>query len=83
MDKLPTKDSLYRRGMLLGNDINCPFCKNKIETATHILLYCEMIWKLWSRVVDWLGQQLILPQSLDDFVLIWNAKVWGSMQEIK
>ena len=43
LNKFPTKDFLYRKGMLPGNNLNCSFSKREIETSTHILLYSDMV----------------------------------------
>ncbi|XP_058732731.1 uncharacterized protein LOC131604302 [Vicia villosa] len=66
IDRLPTKDSLSKRGVLdISSNLLCEFCKIHLETSTHFFFLCNVVKALWRRIYLWLGEDL--PFSLAKF----------------
>ena len=55
LNRLPTKDNLVRRGILIPTDGVCVAGCDDIESATHLFLHCNTFNHLWSSVRMWLG----------------------------
>ncbi|XP_074278293.1 uncharacterized protein LOC141601883 [Silene latifolia] len=51
--KLPTVNSLCRRGLYLTNW--CVLCKHAMETHSHLFFYCAFAGDLWRKVLAWMG----------------------------
>lgn len=65
LNRIPTKDNLLRRRILAPVSLGrCEFCDQVGETAAHLFLHCEWMFKVWSKVGGWLGINFITPQSL-------------------
>ena len=63
-NRLPTKDNLVQRGILIPTDGVCVAGCNVLETATHLFLHCNIFGALWSNVRTWLGIYLVPPGEL-------------------
>jgi len=49
-NRLPTKDNLVQRGILISTDDMCVAGCNVSETASHLFLHCNIFGALWSNV---------------------------------
>lgn len=47
-DRILTINNLMTRGIILTN--SCFLCKNNTETCNHLLLWCPIMYFLWSMV---------------------------------
>jgi hypothetical protein len=64
-DRVPTKENLIRRKVLLNDDSQrCVFCGTSAETLEHLFLYCTFSFQVWKHVFSWLGVSLLLPHSI-------------------
>nr|KYP34281.1 Putative ribonuclease H protein At1g65750 family [Cajanus cajan] len=64
MGALPTKENLLRRNVIVLRDqVTYPFCNVDIESAEHILLYCNGIDPIWKKWVE-------------QWHVIWTAILW-------
>jgi hypothetical protein len=73
-DRVPTRENLIRRRIVLDNDQNrCIFCGDHAETAQHLFLYC-------NAILNWLGLNLSLPHSIMS-ILIFMAQTHGSKKK--
>ena len=54
-NRLPTKDNLVHRGVLLSTNVACVGRYDDFETATHLFLHYNVFGSLWSLVRNWLG----------------------------
>ena len=52
-NRLPTKDNLVRRGILLHMDGACAVSCDIIESASQLFLHCSTYSQLWSNVRNW------------------------------
>ncbi|KAL5191687.1 putative mitochondrial protein [Glycine soja] len=67
-DRLPTKDNLAKRQILINNDL-CPFCHSKPESAPHLFFTCEKIQPLWWEFLSWVKEhRTIHCKPMDNFV---------------
>ncbi|MCH96537.1 LINE-1 reverse transcriptase like, partial [Trifolium medium] len=47
LNRLPTKDNLYRRGIIRLTEGGCPLCGGVVETTNHLFLHCEFAAAVW------------------------------------
>lgn len=58
-DKLPTRESLGRRGVLSGEDMWCPFGCKQVESVGHIIFSCCVAREVWKGIAAWVGSGLV------------------------
>jgi hypothetical protein len=63
-NRLPTKDNLVQRGILIPSDGICVAGCNVSETTSHLFLHCNIYGALWYNVQTWLGIYLVPPGEL-------------------
>jgi hypothetical protein len=65
-DRLPTKNNLFRRGIIQANNVQCVAgCETK-ESISHLFLHCELFGSLWQHVRLWIGTPDADPQNIHD-----------------
>ena len=52
-------------------------CRHCGETVAHLLLHCEMAYRLWSFVFITFGLSWVVPRSIPDLLLACGIS-WGS-----
>ena len=69
-NKILTGDNLRR---LRGLDFVdwCIMCRHCGETIDHLLLHCEMAYRLWSFVLITFGLSWVILRSIPDFLFSW------------
>ncbi|KAH1265731.1 putative ribonuclease H protein [Glycine max] len=45
-DRLPTKENLIRRQVVIENDL-CTFCQSQVESASHLFFTCKNVMPMW------------------------------------
>jgi len=65
-NRLPTKDTLVRRHILIAEDNTCVGGCGSRETAYHLLFRCDTFSSLWSVVLQWLRLSFVAPGSCRD-----------------
>jgi hypothetical protein len=56
LQRLPTKDALNHRGILIDPiDLPCTFCFTTKEDCNHLFFHCSFCSYIWRRVFNWLG----------------------------
>ncbi|XP_058760865.1 uncharacterized protein LOC131634229 [Vicia villosa] len=76
LSSLPTREELWRRGVLLGGEaLSCPLCNSGTESREHLFLRCSESGKVWKLVLFWLlGEEMDIEignrdlDILDSFV---------------
>ncbi|XP_058782239.1 uncharacterized protein LOC131656564 [Vicia villosa] len=64
-DRLPSKDQLFKRGIITEiTQLRCVFCSFD-ESAVHLFVSCPFADNIWRKVYDWIGS--ITELSLDEF----------------
>jgi hypothetical protein len=64
LDKIPSRNNLLRRHILLPADDRCVWCGSESEIVMHLFIYCDIARKIWTEVVSWLRLDISLPQNL-------------------
>ncbi|GAU44431.1 hypothetical protein TSUD_100780 [Trifolium subterraneum] len=47
LDKIPTRQNLYHRGVIQNIDVTCPMCRGEVESSTHLFLHCQYAAVIW------------------------------------
>lgn len=90
LDRIPTRSNLVIRNVLDRNsNLNCVLCDLGEETSNHLFLHCNVVDKVWQKVLRWLEFHQIYFVHLvcwsDDAKqrkirkgawLIWHAALW-------
>lgn len=65
-DRLPTKDNLFRRGVI-GADLRmCVSGCGSLETSSHLLFHCNTFGYFWYYIYRWFGISSATPYSVTD-----------------
>jgi len=92
MYKIPTRTSLFRRGVL--TPLNCVMCQDSDEYSQHLFLGCIVVQRVWVQCFRWIEitfvQHNYLMSHFEYFVLpygslkqnlvwkgMWAAVVWS------
>jgi hypothetical protein len=60
LEKLPTKDALYNKGIITNNqERRCVLCLREYEDINHIFFNCSVSIEVWSNIFRWLRLNLI------------------------
>ena len=65
-DRLPTKDNLFRIGVIDQNSLECVIGCGSLKSSNHLLLHCNYFGSVWHLIYGWLGIFEAAPQSLTD-----------------
>ncbi|XP_028085475.1 uncharacterized protein LOC114286504 [Camellia sinensis] len=72
--RIKTTSYLQRIGAInADSDVSCKFCRNELETATHVLLCCPFSWRVWSNIIGWWGVSWVQPGSLTGLFQWWSG----------
>jgi len=64
LDRIPTRVILVSRGVLnVEASKNCVLCGRVKETALHLFLHCEVVLKVWQKVMCWPQLNFLLPHE--------------------
>ena len=63
-NRLPTKDNLVRRHVILPTETACISGCGGLETATHLFLSCDIFNSLWPHVWRWLHISSVSPGDI-------------------
>jgi hypothetical protein len=56
LDKLPTSEALYCKGIITNNlDRCCVFCLNEVEDIPHVFFKCSVTATVWENIFKWMG----------------------------
>ncbi|XP_058733994.1 uncharacterized protein LOC131605683 [Vicia villosa] len=70
LNRIPTRDQLVRRGVLVGgSDSVCALCSKEEETLSHLFFLCNISIRIWRRVFMWLdiSEDLTIDEFGDFF----------------
>ena len=73
--KILTVDMLIKRGWSLVN--RCSLCKDREESANHILIHCDRRRQLWTMLLTTFGLVWVFPASVRNLLLEWKFKGLG------
>jgi hypothetical protein len=64
LERIPTRDNLYRRGVIGLEDSRCPCCDEVVESARHLFLHCRHTTMVWYAIMRWFGVTSVLPAAV-------------------
>lgn len=64
LDRLPTRDNLLKRNMIISSMASCNCCNAEMETAENLFLACSESRKLWNQMTDWVGVAWAAPKQV-------------------
>jgi mannosylglycoprotein endo-beta-mannosidase len=64
LDRVPTRDNLRGRGVIVVENSLCPLCLQEVETVGHLFLHCRIAGGVWHAIYRWFGVSSVLPPSL-------------------
>ena len=70
-EKLKTGDFLVEKGIISPQNAYCPFCRNELESNTHILFTCRFAWKTWMEILKWWNISAPLQMTFSNFSEQW------------
>ncbi|CAI8612012.1 unnamed protein product [Vicia faba] len=62
-NKIPTRDNLVKRGILVESQNPCPFGCCSEESVAHTFFECPLAWTAWSEVLRWLSFSSVIHNS--------------------
>lgn len=63
-DRIQSRGNLLRRNIaVLEGNYNCPICNSELQTTSHALFECTMVYDIWMQVYKWLGISTALPKD--------------------
>ena len=65
-DRLPTKNNLFRRGIIQADNIGCVAGCELEESVSHLFLHCKIFGSLWQHVRCWIGISGADPHNIHD-----------------
>ena len=77
--RILTLDQLQRRGFALPN--RCFLCQEYEEMVDHLLLHCAKARVLWDLLFNLFGVSWVIPSSVWDILVGWNAFFVGKEQK--
>jgi hypothetical protein len=71
LEKLPTREALFNKGILTSNHERCcVFCFKEPEDINHIFFNCNVSGEVWSTIFRWMGDQVNPCGSICDHFLL-------------
>ena len=73
INRLPTKDELHKRGVILHSHL-CELCDMDVETNTHLFTGCFFTAEVWYRVEAWCRLNPLLIFDVADLMKITSSQ---------
>ncbi|XP_076902911.1 uncharacterized protein LOC143557812 [Bidens hawaiensis] len=73
INRLPTKDELSKRGVILQNHL-CELCDMDVETNTHLFTGCFFTAEVWNGVEAWCRLQPMVIFDVTDLLQITSSQ---------
>jgi hypothetical protein len=55
LNRLPTKDNLFRRGAIEAAQLSCAALCGELEDRDHLFFWCDVYERIWLLISKWLG----------------------------
>jgi len=81
IDRLPTKEGLSRRGVLMDTTV-CVLCKIKEESCQHLFIDCKYAQLVWSLYLQWLGFEFVQHNDLKSHFVSFHCAQASSKQNL-
>jgi hypothetical protein len=78
LEKLPTKEALFNKGIITSNfERCCVFCSIEEEDIRHVFFKCHMIHQVWEYIFKWMRVSFIDFSSVTDHFLSFGSIIRG------
>jgi hypothetical protein len=64
LDRIPTKENLYRRRIIQAEEALCLICARAMESANHLFLHCNFAASVLYAINRWLDVLIVLPPDV-------------------
>ena len=81
-DRLPTKDNLFRRGVIASDARLCLGGCGSLETSPHLFLHCHFLCEVWQFIHRWLGVCSVISSVPADYLNQFGA-VGGNCSQLR
>ncbi|XP_057444973.1 uncharacterized protein LOC130737234 [Lotus japonicus] len=77
LQRMPIMENLIKRGLVIhsNNSGQCVFCRDQVETSSHLFFSCKIVYGLWMNCYNWMGIQGVLPKE-DMLHFLQHAIPW-------
>jgi len=65
-DRLPTKDNLFKRGVINHASRACVTGCGSDESSGHLFVHCNIFGSVWHFIYRWLGVSSVAPRQVPD-----------------
>jgi len=72
-DRLPSKNNLFRRGVISNDALLCATGCGIEETSEHLFLHCNIFGSIWHHIFKWLNVSLVIPSTVGDHFIQFTA----------
>jgi len=73
LNRIPTKDNLFKRGELHSNDQQCIRGCGMFEDVDHLCVMCESFGRIWYLITKWLGFVTITSGNIVDHRILFEC----------
>ncbi|GMI92896.1 hypothetical protein HRI_002958900 [Hibiscus trionum] len=70
-DRIPTRVGLLKRGIVAPSEAKCAFCEVELKAVNHVLLHCNLSWRIWARWSNMWQVDCCFPNSIEDLLIEW------------
>lgn len=60
----------------------CPFCRSEVETTDHLLLHCQLSWKLWAECMKRWNSEWVCPSNLKSLTIWWFKNNYRNVEKV-
>ena len=79
LEKLNTKELLWKKGLLNEDQIRCTFYSDQAENFNHVLMACSVSWNIWCTMAKDLNQALSMPDTFRKHYEDWMGRKWRNV----
>lgn len=80
MNKIPTKENLIKRGVVINDSMNYPLCNMDIDSSRHLFFDCPVVYKVWMNCYKWFNLRDHFIQDKCFFRSIKGLDEWRCIQ---
>lgn len=78
LDRLPTKDNLRMRNIILEeSDLLCPLCNYHRESAQHLFISCLLVSSIWYEYYGWTSSDFVIVVLKNLSIHFWLHSTIG------
>ncbi|KAK2457421.1 hypothetical protein QL285_004692 [Trifolium repens] len=78
IDKLPSREALFRKGIITNPmDSCCVFCNSEMEDINHAFFKCSVTGTVWNSIFRWMGVNTIAFNSISHHFLLFGQLTKG------